>query len=242
MSNWGVCLLLVPAIGAVLSASAQQTRTVWDGVYTGAQAERGQANYAVQCARCHRDDLGAYNSVLAGPKFMDRWSEDSLLSFGDLLMRTMPRNAPATLSKAQYSDIVSYVLQYNGFPAGARELNWDEMKTVRVQSKDGPQPVPDFALVAVVGCLSRSADGSWLVSRASEPVRTRDPKDSTSEERLALRSKPLGTHLFRLLDPSGVQPSPPDGQKVETKGFLIRQPAGDKLNPTSLQSLGEPCR
>ena len=227
---------VVPAL------SAQEKRTVWDGVFTPEQATRGQAEYARACAGCHRDDLAGYNSALVGAKFMDRWREDSLFSFGDLVLRTMPRNSPASLSQSRYSDIVAYVLQFNGFPAGTKELAWDDLRPIRIEAKAGPQEVPNFSLVTVVGCLSRDGDGTWVVGQASEPVRTREPKDSTLEERKSLAAKPLGKHVFHLLDPAGVQSNPPAGHKVEAKGFLIRQPSGDRLNPTSLQPVADSCK
>jgi mono/diheme cytochrome c family protein len=229
-------------LSAVATLCAQDRRTVWDGVYTAEQADRGQASYAVECARCHRDDLAGYNSALVGTKFMERWTEDSLFSFADLVQRTMPRNAPASLPKNRYTDIVAYVLKFNGFPAGTKELTWEELKPIRIQAKEGPQEVPNFSLVTVVGCLApKNADGNWVLNKATEPVRTRDPKDSADDEKKTLAAKSLGKHDFTLLDPAGVQPNPPVGHKVEVKGFLIRQAAGDKLNPTSLQSLAPSC-
>ena len=44
--------------------AAQSTElhvTVWQGVYTEAQAKRGQSEYTTHCANCHRDDLTGYN-------------------------------------------------------------------------------------------------------------------------------------------------------------------------------------
>ncbi len=233
---------LIVILIACLPLCGQEKRTVWDGVYTADQAARGQAAYVAACAGCHRDDLAGYNSALVGAKFMDRWREDSVFSFADLVMRTMPRNSPASLSRERYADIVAYVLKFNGFPEGSAELKWENLKPIRIEAKDGPQEVPNFSLVTVVGCLSKNSEGTWVVSRASEPVRTRDPKDSSADERKALAAKALGKHVFNLLDPAGVQSNPPDGRKVEAKGFLIRQPTGDKINPTSLVAVADSCQ
>jgi len=224
-----------------MPAHAQETKSVWDGVYTSAQAARGEAVYSAECARCHRDDLAGYNGALVGGRFMDRWREDTLESFYNLTRNSMPRNAPGSLSDAAYLDVVAYILKFNKFPAGEQELTAEGIRTTRVQGKEGPAAVPDFSLVTVVGCLSQASDGTWVVTNASEPVRTRNPGNSTPEELKSLASKPLGKHTFSLMDPSSVQAAPPKSHKVEAKGFLIRKPGADSMNPTSLQSVAPSC-
>ena len=42
---------------AILPAAAAADKTVWDGVFTSAQATRGGAVYATECSGCHRDGL-----------------------------------------------------------------------------------------------------------------------------------------------------------------------------------------
>src|SRR5579863_926550 len=179
---------------AAAACAAPETRSVWSGVFTEAQAARGEAAYTAECSRCHKDDLSAYGGVLVGQKFMDQWREDSLDSFFTILRQTMPRNAPASLGNGVYLDIVAYVLRMNAFPAGDKELTTESLPGIRVEGKDGPEPVPDFALVEAVVCLAQASDGTWAVTNASEPVRTRNPDDSTTLELQALKSKPLGAH------------------------------------------------
>ena len=36
-----------------ISLAAQTSRSVWDGVYTAGQADRGRGFYTAQCAQCH---------------------------------------------------------------------------------------------------------------------------------------------------------------------------------------------
>ena len=105
----------------------------------------------------------------------------------------MPQSAPASLSDAAYTDIVAYILKENAFPPGSEELTPGALDGIRVQAKGGPEAVPNFALVRVVGCLTRAADKSWMLSRASEPVRTRDPnaaEEAKPEETAAGRRGP----------------------------------------------------
>ena len=44
---------LIFLVAASISIEAQAPRTVQDGVYSDAQASRGQALYAQRCAGCH---------------------------------------------------------------------------------------------------------------------------------------------------------------------------------------------
>ncbi len=234
-------MAVVLCLAASAGAWGQEAKSVWDGVYSAPQAARGEAVYAAECSRCHREDLTGYNNALIGGHFMDRWREDTLESFFVLVRNTMPRGAPQSLGDQAYLDVVAYVLQKNAFPAGKGELTTAELPQVRVQGKQGPAAVPDFSLVSVVGCLSQTADGTWMVTAGTEPVRTRNPKDSSAGELKALGAQAPGTHLFKLMDPASVAANPPKGHRVEAKGFLIRQPGADSLNPTSLQSIAADC-
>ena len=55
-----------------------QAKTVWDGVYTSAQAERGQTSYAQYCIRRHKADLMGIEGAMKGEFFMERRREDTL--------------------------------------------------------------------------------------------------------------------------------------------------------------------
>ena len=96
-----------------------------DGIYTDAQAARGAAAYAQNCAACHGASLGGLGEApaLSGAQFI---SDFNGLTVGDLFDRirtTMPLNNPAALSRDQYADILSFILKSNGYPAGQKELN-----------------------------------------------------------------------------------------------------------------------
>ena len=103
-------------------------KTVWDGVYSPAQAERGKATYTKSCAQCHREDLAGYQAILKGDRFMTQWREISLGAFYKTIRTTMPRDVPGSLSNEQYLDITAYVLSYNGFPKGSVELTADSIE------------------------------------------------------------------------------------------------------------------
>ena len=234
-------LILALAIAGVSAQSTESPRTtVWQGVYSEAQASRGQTEYMVHCARCHRDDLSGYNNILTGRRFMEMYRESSLHLFFDKTKTTMPRGEPASLSDAAYVDIVAYVLKVNAFPAGARELRVEDLRKVQVVGKDGPEQVPDFSLIRVVGCLAPNSAGAWTLTDASEPARTGNPQPAAGE-REESQGWRLGGATYRLLISAAYTPEPLKGHRVEVRGFLIRRPSELRINISSLETLAPTC-
>src|SRR5713101_3932311 len=108
----------------VPSSAASAPRSVLDGVYTEAQAKRGEPLYAQQCASCHGPTLDGMDMApgLTGSGFISNWNG---LTVGDLFERirlTMPQDDPGRLSRQQDADIVAYVLNVNKYPQGKAEL------------------------------------------------------------------------------------------------------------------------
>src|SRR5215510_5390110 len=101
-----------------------QSRSVSDGVYSTAQATRGQQIYRAQCAECHGNTLqGESGPPLVGDSFLSSWSARPLANLADKIQKTMPFNKPASLSKQQAIDLVAYILQQGKFPNGQAELS-----------------------------------------------------------------------------------------------------------------------
>ncbi|HZM59696.1 MAG TPA: cytochrome c [Vicinamibacterales bacterium] len=106
------------------ASGAPSTKTVWSGVYSAAQADRGAGVYTQHCANCHGAGLeGADMSpALAGAGFMANWND---LTLGDLFERiriSMPADRPGSLTRQQMADVIAHMLRANRFPAGATEL------------------------------------------------------------------------------------------------------------------------
>ena len=137
---------------------------------------------------------------------------------------------------------MAYILQANAFPGGAEELTIDALERTLIVAKEGPKPVPDFALIAVSGCLVQASADSWAVKDASDPVRTRNPRESTETELADAAARPAGRHSFRLLDIRNFPSQAHAGRWVEAKGLLIRAPGDDRINLTWLQTLGDTCK
>jgi cytochrome c len=116
----------LPAVSCVVLAAAQ-TRTVWDGVYTAAQAERGRAAYQQSCVACHRDDLRGDNTApsIVGESFTFLWGDMEVGELSSRIQKLMPPERPGTLPVQTYIDIVAFILQKNEFPAGNMELGAD---------------------------------------------------------------------------------------------------------------------
>lgn len=115
-------ILVFGVLVAILRA--QESRSLWDGVYTQDQAKRGEAAYGERCARCHGADLMSGDSVppLAGADFLSTWNTKTVGDLFDRIRTSMPADNPGTLSHQQTSDIVAYLLSVNKFPAGNAEL------------------------------------------------------------------------------------------------------------------------
>ena len=232
------------AFAAAPSIAAQETEepSVWDGVYSTGQAVRGKKLYEATCSRCHGEDLSGANArPLAGESFIRDWGG---LKLDGVLTRakTMPPGAAGALGEAGYVDVIAYVLEVNEFPHGEAELTAERAGDVLVYGADGPDAVPNFAMVQVVGCLARD-DRTWIVTDGSEPIRTRDPDASTGDVLTLTQSMGLGSNTFELMYVFP-DPDPYEGHRVETKGFLIRRgdvDALDAINVTTVASLSPAC-
>jgi mono/diheme cytochrome c family protein len=114
------------ALFAVLwtAAIAQTTRSVWDGVYTEQQANRGAILYEKECAGCHGPGGagGSMAPALTDAAFAANYDGQTV---GDLFERnrvTMPVGREGQLTGQAIADITAFMLQANKFPAGSEEL------------------------------------------------------------------------------------------------------------------------
>lgn len=123
---------------AVAEPRAEQGQTTNTGVYTEAQATRGQAAYEA-CSSCHGPQLegDGFAPALSGPEFMANWSGTSV---GDLFERiriSMPPGQESTVTTKEKADIVAYILKANRFPAGQTELasETEVLKQIKFETK-----------------------------------------------------------------------------------------------------------
>lgn len=97
-------------------AAGQSGGSVLDGVFSEAQATRGEATFRRVCAACH--DPGEFS----GGRFRLTWVGQSAGDLFDTISTLMPEGDPGSLSPAQYAAVVAYLLQLNGYPAGEAAL------------------------------------------------------------------------------------------------------------------------
>jgi mono/diheme cytochrome c family protein len=148
---------LLSALGALpllaIILSAQETRTVLDGVYTEEQAKRGETIYIDHCVRCHGPKLLGGNEVgaLTGPVFNGNWDGVPLGQMLDRVRVTMPLDKPSTMSRQQIADVLSYIFSFNKIPAGKSELprNAEMLNLIQYKSPKTPNsqlPTPNSQL------------------------------------------------------------------------------------------------
>ena len=236
---------LVVAVAALTlspcAALAQTTRTVLDGVYTAEQAARGGNGYVANCKVCH-EGLDQDGPDLTGSAFVDRWREDKLDVLFTFMRTNMPGNQPGRLSENTYVDVLAFLLQGNGFPAGSKELTADAIASIQLVGKDGPKPLSNMTVVRMVGCLITGPNDAWILTNASDPVpvRTRNVNQTTLEELKDSEARPLGTQTFRLQNvPNSADAN--KGHKVQAKGVLIRQTNNNRINIMSLETVASSC-
>jgi hypothetical protein len=151
----------------------------------------------------------------------------------------MPQDAPGTLRQEDYLDVLAYILSENGFPPGARNLAASGLDVIPIAHKPSTvREVPNFALVRVVGCLAQAETNSWMLTRATTPLPTRD-EAATPSSLVDSAATPLGTASIALLDTARFRPQP--GRRVEVRGLLDKTTADQRIDVLSLAVIGETC-
>jgi mono/diheme cytochrome c family protein len=211
--------------------------------YTTAQAERGKADYEKNCSECHNSDLNgtAKAPALHGDAFLKTWESGSVYALFVKLRDSMPAGHAASITEAEKIDILAFLLQVNGIPAGQSELKSDrkELESVQIAPK-GQQTVPNFAVVRLVGCLTPASGKSWTLTRTTEPEVTHEDMPTPAALKDAAE-KMLGSGAFGLLGAVAFKPESHAGQKMEARGLLYRDSGRNLLNLTSLETTGQAC-
>lgn len=129
--KWLISLCLAAPFCALSVSSssgvrAQQPRAASSGVYSDAQAMRGEAISQTQCIACHGERLsGDIAPPLVGQDFLSVWEKQPLSDLFDKILNTMPADALGSLTRPQTAELTAYILKVNGFPGGNAELGSD---------------------------------------------------------------------------------------------------------------------
>jgi mono/diheme cytochrome c family protein len=228
-------IVLISLGAAAPAAQAPAQKTVWDGVYTDAQADRATGTFGASCARCHSLTPGDGRRPLAGDTF---WQKHTQKTVGDLLAyvsANMPNGQGGSLSAASYNDLMALILKSNGLPAGATELTPDAVAKVAIVPKGGGGELPANALARVVGCLVGKTGSDWTINNATAPERIEKPGAGTEDA-----TRPLGDRTMALkfvlsrLDANV-------GKRVSVSGILLGAGGANGINVTLVNVVGDSC-
>lgn len=124
----------------------ENSLSIWNGIYTSAQAERGAAIYGEPCGKCHGrgldgapDDPDMFSTPpVGGRKFLRDWDGTTLLGLFEYTRTTMPANNPGSLDADELADVIAYMLSASGVPAGTRELVPDRATLAAIAISTAP--------------------------------------------------------------------------------------------------------
>jgi hypothetical protein len=127
------------AFSGTAARSAAAEKTTNDGVYTKPQADAAKAPFDKICAECHPFTVAAKKKAkdvpLGDEPFFENWTGRTLGELITTIALTMPNDGSAVVSDAEAVDLVAYILQQNGFPAGAGALTKAGASDVVVRPK-----------------------------------------------------------------------------------------------------------
>jgi mono/diheme cytochrome c family protein len=137
-------VISVSAALAIAGGSRAQDvpeRSVIAGVYSREQAAAGKQLYSDICSSCHLDNLAGdtMSPPMIGEEFISKWENKPLRALYSRIISTMPADSPGTLPEKTVIDIVAYLLEVNGFPAGNKAIEKaDELNTIKVTARKRP--------------------------------------------------------------------------------------------------------
>jgi cytochrome c len=113
---------------------------VWSGVYSEAQAYRGEKVADTTCIGCHGPKLDGGDSgpKLVGEMFLAGWTSQSVGELFSWLQEAMPAEAPGTLSNDETAAVIAYILKLNNLPAGKQDLSTDRTALDRISIVAAP--------------------------------------------------------------------------------------------------------
>ena len=135
---------------------------------------------------------------------------------------------------------------------------------VLAQQQEGDLSKPKVPLVTVVGCAARTADGTWMLTNATDGIESKVLFMSAKEIEEA-KGRALGNNRYRLLgtpefltkeellkqgqrkeftrpEVANATGQLQDGRKLVVKGLLIIAPSEKRLNLVSVQYLADTCK
>jgi hypothetical protein len=235
----GFSAVLTMLLSGVTWSSSQVSapdRTVWDGVYFHAQADRGEVNFFNNCVECH--DGSGDGTILSSEEFFNRWREERLSALFTFIKTRMPQDNPGSLTDGEYLDLLTYILKINEFPAGDTDLLPPALSRVMIVGVDGPKPLPEGTSVYFVGCLNQTGS-AWTLTSATLPSRSRTLRE-TEQAFKTLETQPLGSNMVYLqgtFDAAGKS-----GARAYARGLLTYRGGNTVIDVSNLRVLTPQCK
>ena len=174
---------------------------------------------------------------LVGTPFWNKWRHQSVADLLNYVSENMPMGrTAASLSAAEYADIVAFVLSSNELPAGQTALTTARGANVMIVPKGGgSSELAPGTLARVVGCLApQAADRSWRIVKATAPVRMKSIEGAPAAEAAT------GDRQYALK--FVLQPlAPMVGRRVAVVGLLLGEGGVDGINVSTVTSVGGGC-
>jgi mono/diheme cytochrome c family protein len=130
MSAGIACFASAMLLGVAASGFGGQGtgKSIRDGVYTKAQANRGGTTFAARCTACHGDPN-------FGPSVIDSRDGTAVAELFTFMSTAMPEDNPGSLRPEEYAEIVAYFISSRGLPPGAADLPADveTLKQIRIE-------------------------------------------------------------------------------------------------------------
>ena len=116
-----LAVLGAAALGLAVALAAQTSaRTVRDGVFSSAQAERGARVFESICTSCHEI------AEFTGPgAYLEEVEGESLWQTFDFVSSEMPEDDPGSLLPTEYAAVLAYIFSVYGLPSGETDLPVD---------------------------------------------------------------------------------------------------------------------
>lgn len=143
LASAAICVasvIYVDAQSPQVQSPTSTSQTVWSGVYSEAQAYRGEKVADTHCIGCHGPKLDGGDSgpKLVGEVFLSGWTSQAVGELFAWMQEAMPAEAPGTLSKEDTAAVLAYILQLNKIPSGKVDLPTDRAALDRIRMVAAP--------------------------------------------------------------------------------------------------------
>jgi mono/diheme cytochrome c family protein len=129
---FGATVILVANGLAQQAALPEGKSSIWSGVYTKAQDERGAKVHKANCVSCHGSRLNGAGEpdmpsspAIARESFLRKWNGRNVAELSEYVRTKMPPDTPGRLNDQETVDSIAHMFATSNIPAGDKELPTD---------------------------------------------------------------------------------------------------------------------